>query len=118
MAETTGDLAGLSLNLFLFEGVDQFDGGEEASSLLVMLDRLHAKRGSDVGLAGTGSTHQHYVIGGLHEVTPVKLSDRGFVDLAAGEVEAGQVAIDGEAGSLELVSHRADLSLGGLRLEQ
>ena len=44
MAETAGDLAGLSL----FESIDQLDGGEEADALLVMLDGLHAKRGGDV----------------------------------------------------------------------
>ena len=54
MAEAAGDLAGLSLSLFLFESIDQLDGGEEAGTLLVMLDGLHAKRGGDVRLAGTG----------------------------------------------------------------
>ena len=41
------------LSLFLFESIDQLDGGEEAGTLLVMLDGLHAKRGGDVRLAGT-----------------------------------------------------------------
>ena len=83
-----------------------------------MLDGLHAKRGGDVRLAGTGPTDQHYIVGGLDKVTTVKLPDQGFIDLAAGEVEAGQVAIGREAGGLELICHGADLSLGGLRLEQ
>ena len=48
MAEAAGDLAGFSLSLFLFESIDQLDGGEESGALLVMLDSLHAKRGGDV----------------------------------------------------------------------
>src|SRR5579859_3631580 len=118
MAEAAGDLAGFSLSLFLFESIDQFDGGEEAGALLVMLDGLYAKRGGDMRLAGTGPTDQHDVVGGRDKVTPVKLLDQGFVDLAAGEVEAGQVAIGREACGLELISHGANLSLGSLRLEQ
>lgn len=52
MAETSCDLAGLSLSFFLFKSIDQLDGGEEAGTLLVMFDGLHAKCGGDVGLAG------------------------------------------------------------------
>src|ERR1700743_421966 len=118
MAEAAGDLAGLSLSLFLLEGIDQLDGGEEAGTLPVMLDGLHAKRGGDVSLAGTGPTDQHNIVGGLDKVTAMKLPDQGFVDLAAGEVEAGQVAIGREACGLELICHGANLSLGSLRLEQ
>src|SRR6476660_7401257 len=55
---------------------------------------------------------------GLNKVTTVQLPDQGFVDLAAGKIEASQIAIDREAGDLELVGHGADLPLGGLRLEQ
>ncbi len=83
-----------------------------------MLDGLHAKRGGDVRLAGTGPTDQHDVVDGLDKVTPVKALDQGFVDLAGRKVEAGQVAIGPAAGGLELICHGADLSLGGLRLEQ
>jgi len=53
MAEAAGDLAGLSLSLFLFESIDQLDGGEEAGTLLVMLDGLHAKPSRQMGFAGS-----------------------------------------------------------------
>lgn len=52
MGEPIGDLTGLALGLLLLERVDEFDGGEEANALAMMLDRLHAEGGGDVGLAG------------------------------------------------------------------
>ena len=53
MAKAAGDLAGPSLSLVLFESIDQRHGGKKAVRF-VMLDGLHAKRGGDVRLAGTG----------------------------------------------------------------
>jgi hypothetical protein len=51
------NLAGLPLVLFLFESVDEFDGGEEPYALAVMLDGLDADRGGKMRLprAGRGS---------------------------------------------------------------
>jgi hypothetical protein len=46
--EAARDLTGLSLGFLLFEGVDQFDGREEAGTLFAMLDCLDAKRCGDV----------------------------------------------------------------------
>lgn len=43
------DLPRLALGLLLFEGVDQFDGGEEADLAAVVLDSLDAEGGCDVG---------------------------------------------------------------------
>jgi hypothetical protein len=40
--------------LFLFQRIDQIDGGEEAYLSAVMLDSLDAKCGGDVAFAGTG----------------------------------------------------------------
>ena len=37
-----GDLPGLALGLFLFQGVDEFDRREEAHTFAVMLDGLNA----------------------------------------------------------------------------
>src|SRR3546814_3085246 len=39
-----GDLPGLALGFFLFEGVDQLDRREEADPLSMMLDGLNAQR--------------------------------------------------------------------------
>ena len=42
------DLPRLSLGLLLFEGVDQFNGGEEADLAAVVLDGLDAEGGCDM----------------------------------------------------------------------
>ena len=49
-----GDLSWLSLKLFLFEGVDEFDGGEEPDTLAVVLNGLDADRRGEMRLAGAG----------------------------------------------------------------
>src|SRR5690606_36591529 len=118
MSEPIGDLAGLALGLLLLERVDEFDGGEEADTLAMMLDRLHAEGGGNVGLAGAGAADKHDIVGIVHELASVELAHEGLVDLAAGEVEAGQVAIDREAGCLELIGYGPDLPLGHLGLQE
>jgi hypothetical protein len=45
------NLAGLPVVLFLFESVDEFDGGEEPYALTVMLDGLDADPSCEVRLA-------------------------------------------------------------------
>src|SRR5690606_5167019 len=109
MSEPVGDLASLALGLLLLEGVDELDGGEEAHALAIMLDRLHAEGGGDVGLPSPRTADEHDVVGIVHELTAMELPHEGFVDLAAGKVEAGQIAIDGEAGCLKLISGGSDL---------
>jgi hypothetical protein len=51
--EALGKLTGLVPGLFLFQRIDQIDGGEEADLLAVMLDGLHTERGGNVRLAGS-----------------------------------------------------------------
>ena len=51
MGEAPRDQSGLSLKLFLFEGVDEFDGGEEPDALAVALDGLDADRRGEMRLA-------------------------------------------------------------------
>ena len=41
------DLSWFALKLLLFKSVDQFDGGEEADALAVVLDRLDADRSGE-----------------------------------------------------------------------
>jgi hypothetical protein len=48
----------------------------------------------------------------------VELANERFVHLAAGEVEAVEVAIVREAGGFELISGRPRLPVGGLRLQE
>jgi hypothetical protein len=53
VGEPGGDLAWFALKLLLFESVDEFNGGEEADALAVMLDRLDADRGGEMRFAGS-----------------------------------------------------------------
>ncbi len=62
LGQTFGDLSGLSFGLFLFKGVDQFDGGEEADLSAVVLDRLDAEGGGDMGFAGSRAANQDHVL--------------------------------------------------------
>src|SRR5690606_25391739 len=93
MGEPVGDLASFALGLLLLKGVDKLDGGEEAHALAMMLDRLHAKSGGNVGLSGAWAADKHDVVGLIHELASMELAHESLVDLAAGEVEAGQIAI-------------------------
>jgi hypothetical protein len=83
-----------------------------------MLDDLDADGGGDMGLAGAGSADQHDVLGGIEEAALVELAHRGLVDLAGGEVEAGEVLVGGEPCRLHVIGDGADLALGQLGLEQ
>ena len=118
IGEPAGDLPGLSLKLFLFESVDEFNGREEPDALAVMFDGLDADGRSDVRLARARAADQDDVVRVLQELAAMKLADERLVDLAAGEVEAGKVAVVREAGGLELVGGRPNLPVGRLRLQE
>ena len=98
-----GDLAWFALKLLLFESVDEFDGGEEPDALAVMLDGLDADRGGEMRLTRAGAADQDDVVSIFQELAAMELTHERLVDLAAGEVEAGEVAIVREARRLELV---------------
>jgi hypothetical protein len=40
----------------------------------MMLDRLHAEGGGDVGLAGTRTTDKHDVVGFVHELASMEVA--------------------------------------------
>ena len=67
---------------FLFEGVDEFDGGEEPDALAVMLDGLDADGRGEMRLARAGPTNQDDVVGVRQELAAVQLADERLVDLA------------------------------------
>src|SRR5271166_2706407 len=113
-----GDLSGLALKLFLFERIDELDGGEEPDALAMMFDGLDADRGCEMRLAGSGAADQDDVVSVLQKLAAVKLAYERFIHLAAGEVEAGEVAVVWEARGLELVGRRSDLPVGRLRLQE
>jgi hypothetical protein len=54
VGEPGGDLSWFALKLLLFESVDEFNGGEEADALAMVLDRLDADRGGEMRLARAG----------------------------------------------------------------
>ena len=97
-----GELPGLVQGLFLFECVDQIDGCEEADFFALVLDGLHAQGGCDVALAGSRAADQHDIVGAIHKVAAVQLLDQGFIGLAGGKFEAGQVLVGWEPGCLDL----------------
>ena len=103
VGEPPGDLASFALSFLLFEGVDEFDGGEEPDALAVVLDGLDADGRGEMRLARAGTADQDDIVGVLQELAAMKLADERLVDLAAGEVEAGKVAVVREAGRLELI---------------
>ncbi len=110
-----GDLTCLVHGLFLLERIDQIRRWRRTGPFAVMLDGLDAERGGDVGLAGAWAADQDDVVGALHELAAMQLANQGFVDLAGGEVEAGQVLVGREAGGLDLVGDGADLAFGQSR---
>ncbi len=60
---------------------------------MVVLYRLDAKRGGDVGLAVAGAADQHHIVGAIDKRAAVELLDHGLVDLAGRKIEAGPSAI-------------------------
>ena len=62
LGQVFGNLPGLALGLFLLEGVDQLDRGEEADLSAMMFDGLDAKGGGDMGFAGARPADQNDVI--------------------------------------------------------
>ena len=54
---------------------------------------MHAERRRDMRLAGARPADQDDILGHIDKVTSMKLADEGFIDLAAGKVEARQVAV-------------------------
>jgi len=132
LGQAFGVLPGLAFGLFLFEGVDQFDGGEEADLAAMMLDGLDAEGCCDTGFAGSRAADQDHVLRPVHERAAVQGPDCGLVDLAGNEVEACEVLVGrGEEGAanspgdclpderrLHVVGDRADLAFGQFRLQE
>src|SRR3546814_1407470 len=69
----------------------------------MMLDGLNAQCRGDMGLAGARTADQHDIVGDVDKVAAVKLPDQRLIDLAAGKVEAGEIAIGREPRHLELI---------------
>src|SRR6202142_817606 len=72
VGEPGGDLSWLALKLLLFESVDEFDGGEEADALAMMLDRLDADRCSEMRLPCAGAADQDDIVRILQELATIE----------------------------------------------
>ena len=101
VGEPRRDLSWFALKLLLFKSVDQFNGGEEADALAMVLNRLDSDRRGEMRLARAGAADQDDVVRILQELAAMKLTGERLVDLAAGEVEAGKVAIVRKAGGFQ-----------------
>ena len=84
----------------------------------MVFHRLHAECRGDVALSGARTAYKDHIVSVFNELAPVKLTHQGFVGFARRKIEAAQILVDGEACRLDLIRNRANLALGGLRLEQ
>jgi hypothetical protein len=69
-------------------------------------------------LAGPRTADEDDVVRGLGEGRAVELAHQRFIDGAAAELEAGQVAVRAEARRLHLVGDQAHRALGPFGLQQ
>jgi len=67
-----------------------------------MFDGQDANGRSDMGYACTKATDQDDVLRPVLELAAVQLPDSSLVDLASGEVEAGEILLSREACGLHL----------------
>jgi hypothetical protein len=68
--------------------------------------------------AGARAADQDDILGTVHELAAAQSPDSGFVDLAGGEVESGDVLVGRETGRLHVISDRPDLAFGQFGLEK
>jgi len=116
--QTQGERAGLAEGLLTFKRVDPFYGGEETHTTMQLLDGPQAECSGEMGLPRTGTADQHDIVCGVDEGAAVQLAYPCFIDGALAKVEAGQIAVDGEAGSLLLLIDRADFAFCDFRLDE
>ena len=62
----------------------------------MVLDGLDADRRGEMRLARAGAADQDDIVGVFQKVAAMELTCERLVDLAAGEVEAGEIAIVGK----------------------
>ena len=65
-----------------------------------------------------GTADQHHVLGPIHELTAMELTDQGFTDFAGGRIEAGEILVGRKAGGFHVIGCRAHLAFGNFGLEQ
>ena len=118
MGKSVGQPALITVELFLFQRIYEFNGRQEPYPPVMMHDRFHTDGGSDVSLAGAGTANQYDILGLIQECTAVQGSDQCFVDRTVVEYEAGQVTMGRKTCDLHLVVDGSDLTIGNFRLYQ
>jgi hypothetical protein len=103
--------------LFLFQAVDQVDGVEEAHPL-ARVDGGDAEGRRQVAFPRARPADQNQIARLRHEARRGELLDVGLLEGRLGPVEAGEVAVDGEAGRADLVAQAARLAVGLLGLDE
>jgi hypothetical protein len=68
VGEPGGDLSWFALKLLLFKSIDEFNGGEEADALAMVLDGLDADRGGEMRLACAGTADQDDIVSVFQEL--------------------------------------------------
>jgi len=71
-----------------------------------MHDGLDADRGRQMRLTGPGSADEDDVMRIVDEITAVQGLDERDIDRAVLELEAGEIAVGGESGALQLIVDR------------
>ena len=100
IGEPPCDLPGFPLALLLFEGVDEFDGGEEPNALAVMFDGLDADGRGQMRFARAWAADQDDVVRVLEELALWSWrTSASFTSLLA-KSKPAEVAIVREAGGL------------------
>lgn len=95
-------------NLLLRERVDEVVCGREPDLLAAVLNASDAECCGQLRFTSAGTADQHDVVGSVGKIAPVQMPDRGLVNLARGEIEAGQSLIDREPGRFDVVGDGAD----------
>ena len=72
----------------------------------------------DMGFAGAGPADQNDVMRVIHELTAMQRPDSGFVDLAGGEVKAGEILVGREPRGLHVIGDRPHFPLGQFGLQK
>jgi urea transport system permease protein len=82
-----------------------------------MLDGLDAEGSGNMAFPRAGTADQHHILGRIHELTAMELTDQGFADLAGGKVEAREVLVGRKAGRFHVIRCRAHLRFLGYSVE-
>ncbi len=115
--EPRGQATGLTLALLGVELVNEIDDAEEARAF-PLLDGVPGESCRQVRFPGAGAADEHDVAGGGEVLPGVELADLRLAHHRLAEVEAIEVARNGEVGEAQLVLIGTRLAISDLSCEQ